>query len=86
MKAVVQVSIVAVVGFHMPMTSAGPRTAKFQLGIMTLLSMGVMLLMLVCLGCATQLVVAKERRLTRVGTICFTYCKHAFKSPGLYTC
>jgi hypothetical protein len=44
----------------MPMTGAGPRTAKFRLGIMTLLSMGVMLLMLVCLACAIQLLVVKE--------------------------
>ncbi|PIC37097.1 hypothetical protein B9Z55_015851 [Caenorhabditis nigoni] len=41
------VSLVAVVGFHAPINATGRRESKFRLGIMTLLSMSVMLLMLV---------------------------------------
>uniref|UniRef100_A0AC35TYW3 Neur_chan_LBD domain-containing protein n=1 Tax=Rhabditophanes sp. KR3021 TaxID=114890 RepID=A0AC35TYW3_9BILA len=41
------VSLVAVVGFHAPINASGRRESKFRLGIMTLLSMSVMLLMLV---------------------------------------
>uniref|UniRef100_A0A914XAI1 Neurotransmitter-gated ion-channel transmembrane domain-containing protein n=1 Tax=Plectus sambesii TaxID=2011161 RepID=A0A914XAI1_9BILA len=41
------VSIVAVTGFHAPINSTSRRETKFRLGIMTLLSMAVMLLMLV---------------------------------------
>ncbi len=41
------VTVVAVIGFHAPSSSAPRRETKFRLGIMTLLSMGVMLLMVV---------------------------------------
>ncbi|VDM63106.1 unnamed protein product [Angiostrongylus costaricensis] len=41
------VSLVAVIGFHAPINATGRRESKFRLGIMTLLSMSVMLLMLV---------------------------------------
>lgn len=41
------VTVVAVVGFHAPSNSGPRRETKFRLGIMTLLSMGVMLLMVV---------------------------------------
>ncbi|EJW80968.1 hypothetical protein WUBG_08121, partial [Wuchereria bancrofti] len=41
------VSIVAVIGFHAPMNATGRHENKFRLGIMTLLSMSVMLLVLV---------------------------------------
>ncbi|VDN06776.1 unnamed protein product [Thelazia callipaeda] len=41
------VSLVAVIGFHVPINATGRRESKFRLGIMTLLSMSVMLLMLV---------------------------------------
>ncbi|PIO62514.1 hypothetical protein TELCIR_15924 [Teladorsagia circumcincta] len=40
------VSLVAVIGFHAPINATGRRESKFRLGIMTLLSMSVMLLML----------------------------------------
>lgn len=39
--------LVAVVGFHAPINATGRRESKFRLGIMTLLSLSVMLLMLV---------------------------------------
>lgn len=42
-----QVSLVAIIGFHAPINATGRRESKFRLGIMTLLSMSVMLLMLV---------------------------------------
>lgn len=41
------VSLVAVVGFHAPINATGRRESKFRLGVMTLLSLSVMLLMLV---------------------------------------
>uniref|UniRef100_F1KX45 Neuronal acetylcholine receptor subunit alpha-10 n=1 Tax=Ascaris suum TaxID=6253 RepID=F1KX45_ASCSU len=41
------VSLVAIIGFHAPINATGRRESKFRLGIMTLLSMSVMLLMLV---------------------------------------
>ncbi|VDO07428.1 unnamed protein product [Brugia timori] len=41
------VSIVAVIGFHAPINATGRHENKFRLGIMTLLSMSVMLLVLV---------------------------------------
>uniref|UniRef100_A0AC35GJH2 Uncharacterized protein n=1 Tax=Panagrolaimus sp. PS1159 TaxID=55785 RepID=A0AC35GJH2_9BILA len=41
------VGLVAVVGFHAPINATGRRESKFRLGIMTLLSLSVMLLMLV---------------------------------------
>uniref|UniRef100_A0A1I7XDL1 Neur_chan_LBD domain-containing protein n=1 Tax=Heterorhabditis bacteriophora TaxID=37862 RepID=A0A1I7XDL1_HETBA len=41
------VSLVAVIGFHAPINATGRRESKFRLGIMTLLSMSVMLLMFV---------------------------------------
>lgn len=37
----------AVIGFHAPINATGRRESKFRLGIMTLLSLSVMLLMLV---------------------------------------
>ncbi|KIH42447.1 hypothetical protein ANCDUO_27568, partial [Ancylostoma duodenale] len=46
-KCSFQVSLVAVIGFHAPINATGRRESKFRLGIMTLLSMSVMLLMLV---------------------------------------
>jgi hypothetical protein len=42
-----QVSLVAVIGFHAPINATGRRESKFRLGVMTLLSLSVMLLMLV---------------------------------------
>ncbi|CAD5226726.1 unnamed protein product [Bursaphelenchus xylophilus] len=41
------VSLVAVIGFHAPINATGRRESKFRLGVMTLLSLSVMLLMLV---------------------------------------
>ncbi|KAE9553253.1 hypothetical protein FO519_003511 [Halicephalobus sp. NKZ332] len=41
------VGLVAVIGFHAPINATGRRESKFRLGIMTLLSLSVMLLMLV---------------------------------------
>ncbi|VDK61557.1 unnamed protein product [Onchocerca ochengi] len=41
------VSLVAVIGFHSPINATGRHESKFRLGIMTLLSMSVMLLMLI---------------------------------------
>uniref|UniRef100_A0A7E4W576 Neur_chan_LBD domain-containing protein n=1 Tax=Panagrellus redivivus TaxID=6233 RepID=A0A7E4W576_PANRE len=41
------VGLVAVIGFHAPINATGRRESKFRLGIMTLLSLAVMLLMLV---------------------------------------
>ncbi|KAI1726615.1 acetylcholine receptor subunit alpha-type des-2 [Ditylenchus destructor] len=41
------VSLVAVIGFHAPINAHGRRESKFRLGVMTLLSLSVMLLMLV---------------------------------------
>lgn len=40
-------SLVAVIGFHAPINATGRRESKFRLGVMTLLSLSVMLLMLV---------------------------------------
>uniref|UniRef100_A0A0R3S5E4 Neur_chan_LBD domain-containing protein n=1 Tax=Elaeophora elaphi TaxID=1147741 RepID=A0A0R3S5E4_9BILA len=40
------VSLIAVIGFHAPLNATGRHESKFRLGIMTLLSMSVMLLML----------------------------------------
>ncbi|KAI6224831.1 hypothetical protein M3Y95_00794000 [Aphelenchoides besseyi] len=41
------VSLVAIIGFHAPINATGRRESKFRLGVMTLLSLSVMLLMLV---------------------------------------
>ena len=41
------VGLVAIIGFHAPINATGRRETKFRLGIMTLLSLSVMLLMLV---------------------------------------
>uniref|UniRef100_A0A183DPD8 Neur_chan_memb domain-containing protein n=1 Tax=Gongylonema pulchrum TaxID=637853 RepID=A0A183DPD8_9BILA len=41
------ISLVAVIGFHTPSTSGRMRDAKFRLGIMTLMSMSVILLAIV---------------------------------------
>uniref|UniRef100_A0A914W1P9 Neurotransmitter-gated ion-channel ligand-binding domain-containing protein n=1 Tax=Plectus sambesii TaxID=2011161 RepID=A0A914W1P9_9BILA len=41
------ITLVAVIGFHMPSTSGRVRDAKFRLGIMTLMSMSVILLAIV---------------------------------------
>lgn len=38
------ITLVAVVGFHMPSMSTGGRYTKYRLGMMTLLSMSVLLL------------------------------------------
>ncbi|VDP14955.1 unnamed protein product [Soboliphyme baturini] len=41
------ITVVAVLGFHLPATSTGPRYTKLRLGMMTLLSMSILLLTVV---------------------------------------